>query len=189
LLRQIGIAPVVAPVDVDESGRPDEPAEDLVRRLAEAKGRRAAVHLPDPTPTIVLAADTMVVVDDQRLGKPGGPDEARAMLRRLRGRAHVVMTGVFLTRTDDGRSLCEAERTRVHFRDYDDAAIEAYLECREGYDKAGAYGIQGRGALLADRVEGSWSNVVGLPLERLPEWFDRIGVDVWSLVRPGPATS
>jgi septum formation protein len=181
LLRQIGIEPVIVASSPEERALPGEPPRDLVRRLAEVKGRHAAGRLSAEVPGVVLAADTAVVIDGACLGKPSGPDEAAAMLRRLRGRSHEVLTGVFLMRTDRELSLSDLDSTRVHFRRYDEATIEAYVATGEASDKAGAYGIQGRGVLLAERIEGSWSNVVGLPLERLPAWTARIGVDLWEL--------
>jgi septum formation protein len=91
------------------------------------------------------------------------------------------MTAVFLMRTDDGRAVCEVETSRVRFRSYDDETIRAYVASGEPMDKAGAYGIQGGGAILADRVEGSWTNVVGLPVERLETWMNRIGLSLRNL--------
>jgi septum formation protein len=104
------------------------------------------------------------------------------MLRALRGRMHEVMTAVFLARTDDGRETVDLETTRVWFRDYDDRTIDAYVASGEPMDKAGAYGIQGQGATLVARYEGSWSNVVGLPVERLGAWLARIGIDLDRLI-------
>ena len=179
LLRRLGLVPVARASNLDEDVLPDESPRDLVLRLAEAKGRSVAESLgPDEPPSVVLAADTGVVIDGRALGKPRDPDDARSMLRTLRGRGHEVMTSVFLLRTDDGRHTCDLETTRVTFRDYDKATIEAYVATGEPMDKAGAYGIQGGGADLVDRVEGSWSNVVGLPLERLDAWLSLIGVDL-----------
>jgi septum formation protein len=152
----------------------------MVCRLAELKGRTLASRIAPESEdgALILAADTAVVLDDEVLGKPVDAGEAEEMLRRLRGRTHEVLTGVFLLRTDDGRSVCEIEATRVAFRAYDDATIRDYVAGGEPLDKAGAYGIQGRGALLTQGIDGSWSNVVGLPVERLPLWFDRIGIDI-----------
>jgi septum formation protein len=182
LLRQIGIVPVVVSVSVDERVLSGESPPDLVRRLAEAKARHALGSLAVEAPGVVLAADTAVVIDRTCLGKPSDARESVSMLRRLRGRSHEVLTGVFMLRTDDPRSLSEVHSTRVQFRHFDDATLDAYVAFGEGRDKAGAYGIQGRGALLAERIEGSWSNVVGLPLERIPEWTARLGIDFWELV-------
>jgi septum formation protein len=100
------------------------------------------------------------------------------------------MTSVFLMRTDDRRHTCNVETTRVSFRDYDELTIDAYVASGEPLDKAGSYGIQGGGANLVDRVEGSWTNVVGLPMEQLGPWLARIGVDLDELIAaqrsPGP---
>src|SRR6185295_3870221 len=184
LLRQVGLAPIVVPSGVDETPFPGEPPRDLVLRLAEAKGRAAAERLgARSAPGVLVAADTCVSVEGEILGKPSGAAEAGEMLRRLRGRVHEVWTGVFLLRTDDGRSQSGTESANVRFRNFDDAALLAYVESGEPMDKAGAYGLQGRGALLVESVQGSWSTVVGLPLERLPGWMERLGVPLELLLR------
>jgi septum formation protein len=182
LLRQIGLDPIARPARVEENVLRGESPPELVRRLAELKGRTAASRIAPQSGdgALILAADTAVVLDGDVLGKPKDARQAWDMLQRLRGRTHEVLTGVFLLRTDDGRSVCEHETTRVTFCEYDDAIIRDYVAGGEPLDKAGAYGIQGRGALLARGLEGSWSNVVGLPVERLPRWLDRIGIDIWS---------
>jgi septum formation protein len=178
LLRSIGFDPLVRPVGVDERANPGESPTDLVTRLAEAKARAAHRGLePSARAGLVLGADTTVVFDGACLGKPARAEEAEAMLRRLRGRTHEVITGVCLLRTGDGAAVVGSETTRVRFREYDDATILAYVASGEPLDKAGAYGIQGGGARLAAAIEGSWSNVVGLPLERLPGWLERLGAD------------
>ena len=189
LLRQIGIDPIVTPADVDERVEAGESPESFVRRLAEAKARAAAQRLTGGGPGLLLAADTSVVIDGESLGKPADAAESAAMLRRLRGRTHEVLTGVFLLRTDDGRSLGEVDTTRVRFRSFDEATLAAYVRSGEGVDKAGAYGIQGRGVLLVEGIEGSWSNVVGLPLERLPDWVSRLGVELANWIDAQPPTS
>jgi len=180
LLGQIGLDAVARPACVEERVLPGESPAEIVRRLAELKGRTVAARIAAESDdgALILAADTAVVLDGDVLGKPENAGQAEEMLRRLRGRTHEVLTGVFLLRTDDGRSVCEDEATRVMFRDYDDTMIRDYVAGGEPLDKAGAYGIQGRGALLTDSIEGSWSNVVGLPVERLPLWLDRIGIDI-----------
>jgi len=154
----------------------------MVLRLAEKKGRAAARRLPDPdAPSVVLAADTAVVLGSRVLGKPGCAEEACEMLRLLRSRSHEVLTGVFILRTDDGRVVREVESSRVRFRDYDDRAIRDYVADGEPMDKAGAYAIQAGGARFAEAVEGSWSNVVGLPVERLEAWLSRLGLGLADL--------
>jgi septum formation protein len=184
LLRQIGLDPELVAHRADERRREGESPEKLVRRLAEAKARSAAGLLGRHRPAgVLLAADTAVTIDGEVLGKPHDAGHAEEMLRRLRGAEHEVVTGLCMLRSDDGRSAWAVVRTRVSFRHYDDETIRAYVASGEPLDKAGAYGIQGRGALLASRIEGSWSNVVGLPLERVPECLERLGVSLRQLMR------
>jgi septum formation protein len=174
LLREIGLDPVVVPHGVVEAPLANETPEAMVLRLAEAKAQDALARGGLGKPGLVLGADTAVVVDQTVLGKPSDARHAGAMLRLLRGRAHDVLTGVVLVRTDDGRAAAGVESTRVWFRALDDAALESYVASGEPLDKAGAYGIQGRGAALVERIEGSWSNVVGLPVERLAGLIERL---------------
>ena len=187
LLRQIGISPVVVPSAVDESALPGETPHRMVLRLAEAKARSALGRLgPAQTAGLVLAADTAVIIDERVLGKPADAAEAETMLRLLRGRTHEVLTGVCLLRIDDRRQTAFVAATAVRFREFDDAMLRAYVASNEPMDKAGAYGIQGRGAILVEGISGSWSNVVGLPLERLPQAGERLGFD-WTVLTADPA--
>ncbi|HKQ61450.1 MAG TPA: Maf family protein [Candidatus Polarisedimenticolaceae bacterium] len=189
LLRQIGLAPRVCPVDVDETVRDGEPPHELVLRLARLKAHAAGERLaPRSAAGVVLGADTEVVLDGAILGKPRDAADAERMLRRLRGRAHEVLTGVCLLRTDDRRSSGGVDRTRVLFRDYDERTLAAYAASPEPRDKAGGYAIQGRGALLGAGLEGSWSNVVGLPLERLPGWLAELGFDLTAWIDWDPTS-
>jgi len=183
LLRELGLSPAVLPAEVDERARSGETPEGYVLRLAEAKCR-AIAHLQrgSEPPCLIVAADTAVVIGERALGKPANADEAKEMLRLLRGKRHEVLTGVFLMRTDDGRHAGGVAATALLFRDYDEREIEEYVATGEPLDKAGAYAIQGGGGKLAEMVQGSWSNVVGLPLERLPLWMRRIGVEIDQLV-------
>ncbi len=125
---------------------------------------------------IVLGADTIVVIDGEPLGKPAGPEEARAMLRRLANREHQVITGVAVVDARSGRADATAVVTRVRMAGYGEADIDAYLETGEPLDKAGAYGIQGWGGALVAGYEGSFSNVVGLPLEETARLLAAFGV-------------
>ena len=177
LLRAIGAQVQVVGSAIDERPGPNESPTVLVERLAREKGEAAARLLPpDAAAGIVVAADTEVLLDGRVLGKPGDAAEARAMLRALAGREHEVWTAVWLARSDVPRHTSGVARTRVVFRDYDDAFARAYAATGEPLDKAGGYGIQGRGALLAERIDGSWSNVVGFPLEQLPGWIAELGL-------------
>jgi len=176
LLRDLGLDPVPCPADVDERVLPGEAAETHALRLAREKARKVAAGLAGGA---VLGADTVVVLDGRILGKPDGPDGAAAMLRLLAGRTHEVVTGVCvlnLDRTPPGEAEA-AVRTRVRFRAYGEDTVRWYVASGEPVDKAGSYGIQGRGVLLAEGIEGSWSNVVGLPLETLPDLFRAAGLN------------
>jgi septum formation protein len=183
LLAQLGLVPTrVLPTDIEESSVPGEDPRELVLRLAEAKGRAALGRLGrGEPPALVLAADTAVVLEHSVLGKPRDAEHAARMLRLLRGRIHEVLTGVFLLRTDDGRSTVGVATTRVRLRDFDEETIRRYVASGEPMDKAGSYGIQGEGSRFVESIEGSWSNVVGLPLEPLREWASRIGVELGEL--------
>jgi septum formation protein len=159
---------------------PAGPLAEAVARLALAKARAVATRVSEG---VVLGADTVVVVDGRPLGKPVDPAEARAMLRRLRGREHEVVTGVAVVDARTGRAESAAVVSRVRMADYDEAAIEAYVATGEPLDKAGAYAIQGRGGTMVAGLQGSFSNVVGLPLEEAAALLAAFGVPVSA--RPG----
>ena len=179
LLDAMGVAFGVRPADADESPAPGERPDDHVVRLAAAKAATVAQTLRrEGIEAIVLGADTTVTLDGAILGKPAGAEDALAMLRRLAGRTHEVLTACRLVRADDGRTAAALAVSRVTFAPWDERLARWYVGTGEPMDKAGAYGIQGRGVLLAAGIEGSWSNVVGLPLESLPRLFDEIGDDL-----------
>lgn len=159
LLREAGYDFEVEPADVDESPLAGEPARAYVIRVAADKARAVAARHPDGA---VLAADTAVVVDGDLLGKPAGDEDAKAMLRRLSGRTHEVLTGIVLSRA--GAELSDVAATQVRFRPLSAAEIDWYVASGEPHDKAGAYGVQGLAARFVEAVEGSYSNVVGLPV-------------------------
>ena len=140
------------------------------RALCEANARIKAWAVARERPEgLVLGADTLVFLDDEPLGKPRDLEAARAMLRRLSGRVHGVITGVCLVHRQGGRMTCFAEATHVRFKPYGEDVIDAYVREVPVLDKAGSYAIQTHGDWLVERVEGSRSNVVGLPVERLRE--------------------
>lgn len=157
LLEAAGVRFEVRPADVDETRAPDEPPEAYVRRVAARKARAIA----DPRP--VLAADTVVALDGHVLGKPADEAEATAGLQALSGREHLVMTAVALCWR--GALTERLVRTTVRFRPLAPHTIRWYLATGEPWDKAGGYGIQGHGAALVHSLDGSYSNVVGLPLD------------------------
>lgn len=158
ILRALGVEFDVRAADVDERLLAGEEGAAAAERLARAKAQRIASTSARP----VLAADTLVLCDDDVLGKPGDEDEARRMLRRLSDRAHEVVTGVCLSHA--GRVFSGLERTAVMFTRLDGAQIDWYVGTGEPMDKAGAYHIDGLGALFITAVAGSPSNVAGLPI-------------------------
>ncbi len=166
---------------VDEAFLPSESPQDAVVRLAVKKASSVSLDLGD---NLVVAADTVVVLDGDVLGKPSSKDEAFSMVKSLSGKTHLVMTGVAVS--SGGVVKGEVEVTSVSFRDLDDEQIQAYVDTDEGKDKAGAYGIQGLGALLVRRIEGDYFNVVGLPLCRLSSMVESLGCDLrcqWGMDR------
>ncbi len=165
ILRDAGVAFTVLSSAVDETPYPEEAPQALVQRLADAKADLVAARAVGPA--IVIAADTVVVLDGQVLGKPRSTEDARHMLEQLSGRTHSVHTGVSLIRLPDAGRLQFVETTLVHFSRLTEEEISKYLATEEPYDKAGAYAIQGRAGRFIPRIEGCYYNVVGLPLERL----------------------
>jgi len=170
LLRAAGYAFDVAAADVDESPGDGESPPEYVRRLAAEKS--AAIAAQAPAGAIVLGADTTVVVDDEILAKPRDDGDARAMLRRLSGRRHDVMTGISLRR--GAFEIGRVESTAVFFAPLTDDEIAWYVATGEGRDKAGAYAIQGYASRFIPRIEGSYSNVVGLPVACVRELLTEI---------------
>ena len=170
LLGLLGITPEVAPADIDESWRNGEAPLAHCERLAREKA--AAVHRPE---ALVIAADTIVVLDGEILGKPKDAVEAAAMLRRLAGREHVVHTAVAVAYRND--TISGVESTRVWMRALDDDAIAAYVATGEPLDKAGAYGIQGYGAIIVERIEGDYFAVMGLGLGRMVGLMREVGLE------------
>ncbi len=162
LLNQIGVRHRVHPVVIDEKPRKDEPAETLVRRLAETKALCAAEELGDSAIGAILAADTVVVLDGLVLGKPASKADFISMLKRLSGNRHEVMTCVCLVGANGAQS--RVSTSRVEFRDITDEECQAYWNTGEPADKAGGYAVQGVGALFVTNISGSYSGIVGLPL-------------------------
>ncbi len=150
----------VTPSTIDERV-PSMPPPEAAVHLAQAKAWAVAVSVPD---ALVLGADTIVVIDGEILGKPASPAHAATMLRRLRGRSHEVITGVAVVRARDRREVTAAVVTRVTMGEYSDLDIDRYVATGEPLDKAGAYAVQERGAALVARVDGCYTNVVGLPV-------------------------
>lgn len=172
-MRQVGVRfEIVVPRISEGSCQRGDSVESLAEEIALEKARSVSLGRPG---RIVVGADTLVLCDGEVLGKPGTRAEATGMLEKLSGRDHHVVTGVSLCRTEDGEveSARECERTVVTFRRLGKREIGAYVASGEPMDKAGGYGIQGKGALLIERIVGCYFNVVGLPLARLYEMLRR----------------
>ena len=172
LLDLIGVRHEVRPADIDESYLPGEKPPEHCERLAREKAATIAARHPD---ALTIGSDTIVVVDGLVLGKPRDEADARRMLRMLSGRAHTVYTSVAVDFR--GRVASAVEPVAVKFRDLSDATIDAYVATREPMDKAGAYGIQGYGATIVERIDGDYFAVMGLALGRLVELMRQVGVE------------
>lgn len=180
LLAQLKLEVLLLPQQVDETPRAGEAPDDCALRLAADKARAA---LADPGCRLdlpVLAADTVVVCDGQLLGKPKSLEDAASMLRRLSGRQHQVLTAVAIADSQHLETVCVS--TSVSFRQLDDEEVFAYWHSGEPQDKAGAYAIQGLGAMFVSRIEGSYSNVVGLPLYETVQLLTAFGLDSVTLL-------
>ncbi len=169
LLDLMGLTYTVETPDVDESfsGRPSETVMEISRRKAAAVAARHSA-------SIIIAADTLVFADGA-LGKPHTPERAKEMLRSLAGNWHHVYTGITVINTRSGRILRNVDKTRVHLVPMTEQEIDAYVATGEPMDKAGAYGIQGMGGMFVDRIDGSYSNVVGLPMSMLRIMLAQVG--------------
>jgi septum formation protein len=173
VLRGLGLDPTVRPADVDESPLAGEAPDRYVRRLAREKAGA------DARPgELVLAADTTVVLEDRLLGKPEDQADARRMLADLSGRTHEVLTGVALVETARARAAEVVVTTRVRISLLTEREIAWYVTTGEPMDKAGAYGIQGLGALLVESIEGNYTNVIGLPLPAVVGLFRELGYEL-----------
>jgi septum formation protein len=173
LLRAAGFSFDVLPVDVDETLQGGETAQQAVARLAQTKATKAASIHPD---AIVIGADTTVVIDQTPLGKPRDNEDARRMLRRLSGRSHEVLTGLSVCRGE--RRLVHVERTCVWMAVLAEPEIDWYVSTDEPLDKAGAYAVQGLASRFIERIDGSYSNVVGLPVAAVYRLLRNLGCDI-----------
>ena len=178
LLRQIGVEHKVHASDIDESRLDSEPPDEYVCRMAQTKARVAFAELSGVHENcVVLAADTTIEVDGDIIGKPSDTDHCSCILRKLSGRQHQVLTAVALA-TAEGLDY-RLTRNSVSFRDLSDTEIEAYCASAEPMDKAGAYAIQGKAAVFIDRLEGSYSSVMGLPLLETAQLLGEAAIEIF----------
>jgi len=177
LLQQIGLSFTCQAANIEEDifspGQPSEIVTYLAQKKAEAVSRSV-----EDRQALVIAADTIVVLEGKILNKPRNDADAYTMLSLLNGTRHEVYTGVCVADLKHNLLHVDYERTYVYFRNLQDREIRAYIACGEGQDKAGAYGIQGIGALLVEKIEGSYSNVVGLPLNKLYSLLKDCGLEL-----------
>ena len=162
LLANLGLNFITCSPKADEYFDPSLPIWKALERVAYIKAESGAKLHPN---NLVIGADTIVVIDDEILGKPNSSKDAKAMLKILSGRTHYVYTGVAIAY--NGAIETFHEKTEVTFYSFDDTLIDWYIATKESYDKAGAYGIQGKGMVLVEKINGDYNNVVGLPVSSL----------------------
>lgn len=179
LLRAIGLHPRVEPSDADETTDRPLPPPDLVMLLAERKAESVVRRLraAGENRGLVIGADTVVVIGNEVLGKPANAGDAEAMLEKLQGKEHVVYTGVSVIDLASGRTKAAFGETAVRMKPLTAARIRRYVATGEPMDKAGAYGIQGKGAVLVEAIRGCYFNVVGLPLSLLDDMLAAFGLE------------
>ena len=180
ILQQIGIQPEVMVSSAEEVQI--GAAEDVVKTNALAKGRAVATLVKDKRDKIVIASDTVVVSDGKILGKPKDEADALTMLLSLAGGRHWVYSGIALIDSETGDSLVDVDKTEVFFSAVAEEDLQKYIRTGEPMDKAGAYGIQERGALLVEKIYGDYYTVMGLPLNKLKELLQQWQINLWDYV-------
>ena len=175
LLSMLGLEFEIITADIDETMDPNLSVEDAVAEVCRKKAQAVGASHPG---RLIVAADTIVVVDEQKLGKPHSEAEAKQMLRSLSGRSHTVMTGFCLWQ--DGHFETHVEHTHLRFRTLSDREIDAYVATGSPMDKAGAYCIQDQAAIFVEALEGDYYNVMGLPLCSLTKCLRKWGISVLS---------
>lgn len=166
LLQKAGISFSIRNIEISEEIYTEENPQDYVLRMAETKAKEGAKHEEN---ALVIGADTIVCIDNEILGKPKDKEDAAEILNKIKGRTHLVYTGVSLNISKSEKTVSFVEKTEVHFAEMTDKEISDYIETGEPMDKAGAYGIQDKGALFVKRINGCFYNVMGLPLRRVYE--------------------
>lgn len=178
LLQSIGISAQIIPANIDEDKLKDLSPEKMVSQLAMLKATDVARSFKGET--YVIGADTCVCVGGEILGKPHNIADAKRMLEMLSGKVHTVYTGYCVVDCKSGNAVSKCEKTEVKFRTLSEKEIDAYIKTREPMDKAGAYGIQGKGSVFIEKIEGDYFNVVGLPLCALTQMLrGEFGVEIW----------
>lgn len=175
MLKMLGLEFAIVPSDFKEEFSGNQ-SKDLV--VINALGKAKDVESKVSNGPIIIAADTLVTIDNVVMGKPSSKEDAAYMLRKLSGRKHEVYTGICVIDTAKNLVIKDCVGTSVVFKDLSDKEIDSYIDSGEPMDKAGAYGIQGRGSLFIEKIEGCYYNVMGLPLNKLYYVLGKLGVDI-----------
>jgi septum formation protein len=175
LLEKLGLRFEVEPSNYEEDTPSGLEPHELARKISREKAKAVASKHRD---AIVIAADTFIAFGDQILGKPHTAIEAREMLKTLSGQYHSVITGFSIIDTETEKTLSESVETKVYIKKLTRAEIDAYIKSKEPLDKAGAYAIQGLGAVIVEKIEGDYFNVIGLPLSALTEALKEFGINI-----------
>jgi len=178
LLSRLKVPFATVPAEIEETARPGETPRDLAERLAREKAESVAAQLGRTPRRVVLGSDTIVVLGEEVLGKPRDPEHAVALLRKLSGCTHLVLTGIAVVESDTGRARSRVVESRVTLRNADERELRDYVATGEALDKAGAYALQGAGRRFVTDVEGSETNVIGLPLEETLAMLRDAGVEI-----------
>ena len=181
LLEKIGLKFVVEPSESEEEIDSELEPDEFVRQISIKKAKSVAVRHKN---AIIIAADTIGVIGKKILGKPHTENEARKMLHEISGKSHLVITGFTVLDTATNKILSRTVNTKVYIKKLTKQEIDAYVKTGEPMDKAGAYAIQGRGAVIVEKIEGDYYNVMGLPLNALAEALKEFGINVWGILLP-----
>ena len=181
LLKKINLKFEVDASDCKEDINPGLVPEELVRQLSIKKAKSVAARHKN---AIIIAADTIGVMGDKILGKPHPENEVRKMLRTISGKSHLVITGFSILDTATNKIVTRTVKTKVYIKQLTDREIDAYVKTGEPLDKAGAYAIQGLGAIIVEKIEGDYYNVMGLPLNALTEALKEFGINIWEIICP-----
>ncbi|MFD2670489.1 Maf family protein [Marinicrinis sediminis] len=178
LLGLLSLSFEVIPSHADETIEESLPPGEIVEELSFRKAREVLGAHPKITEGIVIGSDTIVVLNERKLGKPSSPEEAEQMLHALQGGPHYVYSGIACLDAASGKEAVSHKRTRVYMKELSAAQIRRYVATGEPMDKAGAYAIQGRGAALVDRIEGDYFNVVGMSVSLLADMLGEFGIEI-----------
>ena len=181
LLKKINLKFEVDASDCKEDINPGLVPEELVRQLSIKKAKSVAARHKN---AIIIAADTIGVMGDKILGKPHPENEVRKMLRTISGKSHLVITGFSILDTATNKIVTRTVKTKVYIKQLTDREIDAYVKTGEPLDKAGAYAIQGLGAIIVEKIEGDYYNVMGLPLNALTEALKEFRINIWEIICP-----